>query len=618
MSAVTTAQKTTLTHVLLVLCVAFIAYSGCLANGFAGDDNAMIINDHWIRSFSFAGQAFFSNAWGFDKDFSSYYRPLQQLAYMFFYAMFGLKPLGWHLANIALHAINSTLVYFIALQIIAICFRPETGAAKPDFPNETEAAGQTRSEASLRIGPLAAALIFAAHPIHVDAVASPAVFPDLLAAFFSFTALLVFIRRAGRMTNTKGYAGYFAIEFSLLLAAFLSKEPALTMPFVFVAYDVSLNKTADSMTSRKQGKPAVRTLVRYAPSICAMAVYSAMRLYALGGFGGNDFHPEIGLESNILSGVKFFALYLLKTFVPYSLNAGYDFRPVSSLLPLGWQLPLSAFACGLFVFFLYASFRRPGTGYGKGYFFSGLFFALPLLPALDLHALIQFFFAERYLYIPLAGFSLALGIFFESALNGNLVKTAFPSKKASAFLIFLILTLLIAFYGASTFERTRVWKNNYSLWADIASKSPDNGMAHFNYGDGLKKEGKFDEAIAQYRESIKLIPYYMDAYISLGDILTLKGDNQGAAKVYEAALSINSGTSDAPLIRYNLARAYQSMGKIDAAIGEYRMILQERPDPVAYRCLADLLCRSGNRNEAKALYRKALKLDPMTAGGTCK
>ncbi|MDA8173275.1 MAG: tetratricopeptide repeat protein [Nitrospiraceae bacterium] len=110
----------------------------------------------------------------------------------------------------------------------------------------------------------------------------------------------------------------------------------------------------------------------------------------------------------------------------------------------------------------------------------------------------------------------------------------------------------------------------------------------------------------------------MDAYISLGDILTLKGDNQGAAKVYEAALSINSGTSDTSLIRYNLARAYQSMGKIDAAIGEYRMILQERPDPVAYRCLADLLCHSGNRTEAKALYRKALKLDPLTAGGTCK
>ncbi|MDA8155713.1 MAG: tetratricopeptide repeat protein [Actinomycetota bacterium] len=582
-----------------IILFTFLAYFKCLGNGFAGDDSEMIVENPWIKSLALASRAFFNNAWGFEKIGSSYYRPLQQMAYMVLYSLFGLRPLGWHLASIALHALNSVLVYFLAREVTGLCFS-STGHGRTE--NGGSAAGA---------GPIAAALIFAAHPVHLEAVVSSSAFPDLMAAFFSFLALLVFIKHSGR----SGYAGYFVLELSLLLSAFLSKEPSFAMPLVFVAYDVSLGKLArqratSPQAGQKSPRPAASAIIKYIPALCAMVAYSWLRINALGRFTGVDYHPELGSVADILSGAKFFALYLFKTFSPVNLNPGYDYHPVSSMLPLDWKFLVAALTTMGFILFLAMSSRKSkSSGIWNGYLFSGLFYALPLLPALDLHGLVDFLFAERYLYMPAAGFSIALGITLEKLLRGNIVKPVLLPRKAVSFGVPIVLAPLLVFYAASDFKRAPIWKNNSTLWTEMHLTSPDNGLVELNYGDVLRKEGRLDEAIAQYRQAIRKKPYYLGIYVNLGGTLMLKGDNEGAAKVFQDALFLNLDAGEAPLIHRELANAYLAMGKTEPAIAEFRISLQQLPDAGSYREMAGLLCRLGRSVEAEKAYRQAFQLD---------
>ena len=127
-----------------------------------------------------------------------------------------------------------------------------------------------------------------------------------------------------------------------------------------------------------------------------------------------------------------------------------------------------------------------------------------------------------------------------------------------------------------------------------------------NYADVLKKNGRYGEAAAMYKKALGQMPYSIKLHEYLGDALMLEGDNEGAVQVFQEAISLNSGV---PEIHYALARAYLALHKPEAAIAEYRTVLGQRPDPAISRELAGLLCRSGDKAGANALYSQALSMD---------
>lgn len=571
----------------LIFIFAFIIYSNSIGNFFVRDDSAQISNNPWIKSFSGIGKIFLSNVWAFTGRPSNYYRPIMYLGYMIVYKFFGMHTWGYHLVSVLLHAANSVLVYAAA----CIVLRRTTGI----------------QDAGARIGALASGLVFAAHPVHVEAVAWAGGYPDLTATLFSLLAFLVFARYADQSgAGQPSFFKYFSLEFLFLLGALLSKEAAAGIPFVLVAYDLFLS-------GRRKG-----VIKRYAPLFCALLVYAGMRSYAIfygpagwlaGGFlpagasigiAGVNYHPEISQATGFLTAVSFFARYLYKIFTPVRLNSAYGYQPVSSV---DWPFAISAAVAALFAVFLYISFRKD-----RRYFFAGMFFLLPLAPSLYVsHGLGQFIFAERYLYIPSVGFSLAAGLVMEGFLSRG------KAAKNTAAVLF---AALIVFYGVSSFERNHVWKDDYSVWSDAALKTPDNAYVQCYYGIELEHKGRLDEAIAAFRTAASLQPDYMKAYSEWGGALMEKGDNEKAVQVLQTALSIDDASPDSTGIHYRLARAYLALGNPQAAIGEYRTVLARISSPALSRELAALLCRAGDTAEAEELYKRALIMDPAHAGPT--
>ena len=101
--------------------------------------------------------------WALTSTEASNWHPLTWASHMLDVELFGLDPGAHHLVNVALHLVNSCLLFEL--------LRRMTGA----------------------LGPSAAvALLFAVHPMHVESVAWVAERKDVLSAFFFLAALLAY------------------------------------------------------------------------------------------------------------------------------------------------------------------------------------------------------------------------------------------------------------------------------------------------------------------------------------------------------------------------------------------------------------------------------------------
>ena len=134
--------------------------------------------------------------------------------------------------------------------------------------------------------------------------------------------------------------------------------------------------------------------------------------------------------------------------------------------------------------------------------------------------------------------------------------------------------------------------------------------AHLGLGAALQGKGDLDGAIAEYRKILHAHPEDPDAHNNLGTVLQRKGDLTGAIAEYRAALQ---GQPDDALIHFNLGTALSVTGAEDPAIVEYRTTVQLRPDfAPGYFYLGTILKQKRQMREAAEAFRSYLSLAPNT------
>ena len=132
-----------------VAVLAFAVYANSLANGLHVDDQQQIVDNVWIKDVANLGEIFTSGVWDHAGRVSSYYRPMMYVLYMAVYLAFGINSVAFHFLNVALHVGSSILVVLITWTIM----------------------NRSGSRVSPFLSSLVAGLLFAAHPIHTEAVA---------------------------------------------------------------------------------------------------------------------------------------------------------------------------------------------------------------------------------------------------------------------------------------------------------------------------------------------------------------------------------------------------------------------------------------------------------------
>lgn len=614
---------------LLLLLVSLLVYSNALLGGFVHDDKPLVAENRLLREPGGAARIFASGYWTTrEGSVPELYRPLTIFSLWLNYHACGLAPFGYHLTNVLLHALVSWLVFRLALRICA---------AEP--------------------AAWAAGLLFAVHPIHVEAVAEVVGRSELLAAGFSLAALLLHAR--ARLAS-RGSLGSFVPAAACFLAALFSKESAIALPALILLTDAALVPgERDSSDRGRFGWPYLLYGV-------VALLYLGIRMAVLGAVARSDVRvidnplltlPLVARWETALIALGKYAWLLLW---PVSLSADYSGGQIPAASGAGDPRLLGsvlflATALGL----VWACRRR-----GKAFAYSILFFLVALLPASNLFFLIGTIFGERLLYLPSVGFCLlAGGVFLSLRRRARAVATLF-------------LVLILSAGSVRTLARNRVWRDDASFAMAAARDAPRSPKAQFNLGVFLEEHGDLAGAVAAYRAATALAPGWADPHFNLGGVLARSGKmpdaiaayrrafdlspedprvvmnlgyalyqagkHEEAVDLYGAFLVKSPGSPDARnglaanlqalgrlkeaveayrqavaqapeniAYRLNLARSLEATGELDAAVAEYETVLRQLPDSLpALRNLGVILARRGQPSEASRLLRRAETLSP--------
>lgn len=429
--------KTALTFFLLLI-VPLAIY--CKSIGFefipSWDDYEYVLDNSLIRDLSANNlraiflEPYFSN-----------YAPMHLLSYSVDFAIWGLDPRGYHLANVLLHSVNSVLA-FLALRRLA----------KSDYLA------------------LAAAALFAVHPINVENVAWVAERKTLLAALFTFCSIIFYVDY-----REKGRGVYYALSLLFLVMALASKAFAVMLPVIFFCYELFLSDR--------------RRLIHLVPAFIIAALFALASVHAqsAGSSIAND-----ALNAEFLFGavyptmVPIFWKYVKLIAVPYGLSGFYDTTVYESFLDPAVISALLAWTA-VFIIVLWK-----GSALVRFFF---LWFWIWLLPSSNIIPL-HVYYADRYMYLP------AIGIF---VLFAYFIQKAFSLAKAPKAAPFVVGAIAVVF-AVVTFFRLDVWRNEVAFWEDSAKKSPGQERVFLNLGYAYEMRGRYDEAERAYMKSIDIYP----------------------------------------------------------------------------------------------------------------
>jgi len=556
-------------QIVLVAAVAFAVYANTLANGFLNDDEHEVLLNPWIRDARSIPTIFSSNSWGFIEGSKTvqYYRPLKLVFFLITYHLCGLRAWGFHLVNVLFHVANALLVLLLTARLIQRAGAPEH-VSRRQWPK------------MLLSAPFVAAVLFATHPIHTEAVAWVAAVSEVsFTCFFLLSLYLYVAQNDPRPARLAPSVTCFAL-------AMLCKETAVTLPAVLVAYDLALGGREESWRQR---------LARYAPYLLMAALYLIARWAALARMQvapGRIWElSPLELAINVL---PLFASYIGKLLLPVSLTFRPSFDPIQSLLSgrgLGALIVTAAF--------LWAAERAWKRD--RLTFFGLALFLIPLAPAFLIHALPGTPFAERYAYLPSVGFVVLVALYLARA------STVWGVSVAAVVALILTTTL----YSVGTITRNRVWRDAYTLFVDTASKVPNAPRPPYNLAVALLNGGHVDEATAHLRILVDSEPKNGQYHSALGSALLTKGRTNEALEHLRTAAALDPASRES---RNDLAIALRRTGHVHEAIEQYRQALTIDPGYAdAHFNLGGALADAGQLDEGITHYRAAVRLTPENA-----
>lgn len=453
------------------------------------------------------------------------YRPLLYLSYRTDVAIFGMSPRAMHLHNLMLAILAIVAFYWVAQTWLA-----------------------SRSAALL------AAAIFALHPLQVETIAYVSARGDLLAGLLALLAVGAAFRFENEAAPARRSLWLF-IGVACLLASVLSKEAYVGLPIALAGIAWTRGKLREQ-----------RTVL--AAWTMALAGYLALRL-TIGGVAGGGTGAAALLA---LPGL--FLRYVQIALLPFDLSTErlYDPRYV---LP-GWLA-----AAALTVWAL-ASLGRGGSRTVR-VVASGLWWMLVLLGPSAVVVILTGVVADRYAYLPLAGFAVASSALLTAALKkGTLLRAALGIAGVSWAAMSLITTAV----------QVGEWKDNRTLYVHAVATAPKSSMAHYRLGYTYAQAQQWPEAIILFERAVELHPSNARALNNLGVAYLNTGKYEDAARLFERALAESGQTHFRAW--YNLGVAQMNMGDGDAACAHVERALQINP---SYAIAAEFLRASCEQGE---------------------
>ncbi|MHB8829536.1 MAG: tetratricopeptide repeat protein [Syntrophales bacterium] len=431
------------------------------------DDNLYILDNPEIK----LGISWEGVKWAFTALYTTNWHPLTWLSLLAEYQFFGLNPAGYHIVGLALHALNSVLLFLIV--------RVLTGK---------------------RWRSLAVAALFAVHPLNIESVVWIAERKNLLSTLFWILTIWSYVRYVRR----PGFGRY--LETALLFALGLMAKPmAVSLPFILLLLDYwPLQRFsfdgifAGNLERARSVRIAVQLFIEKLPFFVISLFSVLITIYAAKTGGAAKSLLAFPLPARLENAFLSYFNYLKMLFNPVDISIYYPYPGVIS--------PGSALAAFLLLSVVTGVVIFKGKKYG--YLAVGWFwYLLTLLPVIGIIQVGRQAMANRYAYIPF------IGIFVIIAWGIGDISRRFSRFK---FVPVLAVILLIGYFSVLSALELKNWKDSRAAYTRALQVTKDNHIAALGIGNIMLSEGNLPLAEKHYREALRIRPDYELAHYNLG------------------------------------------------------------------------------------------------------
>jgi protein O-mannosyl-transferase len=521
----------------LLFILAFVLYGNTLGHKFAFDDS-IVITDNSFTQKGIAGipdlvsRDFFEGVYGEGgmELSGGRFRPLSLVFFAIENQLFGKEkelngqkqkdskgyqlyeynPAVGHFLNILFYALSALLLF----NLLQLWFANVKGAS---------------------VIPFVAGLIFVAHPVHTEVVANIKSRDEILAMLLLLSALFALhksIRKPSVTLTALGLLAYFA--------AMLSKENAFTFIAIFPF-------TLYIFEKDKKWSQIINTALPY----WAIAVfYFLIRTWMVGSIKAETNtdimeNPFYGVPTTEKLATIALILwkYIQLLIFPHPLSSDYS-REQIPLVGFGNPLALLGFISytGMALWVIFKIFKK------DIFALSILLYFLPLSLTINLLFNIGAPMADRFLFIPSLGFSLALAYGLSKILKTEQMDQFF--KKPA--MLGIIAVLGIA-YSYKTISRNPDWYNNETLFSKDVHASPNSAKMNYYFANTMFKKyldvqppAKADSSLLNiaekhFAEAVRINPNFHTAMYNLGFVHLMKKNGKKAEEYLLKTLEIMPG-----------------------------------------------------------------------------
>ena len=597
-------KRTRMLFLLVIVLYTFVLYGNTLKNRYSLDDYIIQGMETSIQEdgFKAIGEIFtttyttVSSVDGLEKSYG--YRPVVRLVFALEYYIFGVKPGVSHFINILLY-LAVVLVLFRILQRI---FKGYSYWF-----------------------PFVIILLFIAHPIHTEVVASLKNRDELLSMMFALLTLQMLLKYSDR--SKTAYLVYGLIFYGL---AILSKPTAFAFWFV---YPLTLYFFTDLKWKKILSVFGMITLMIVLAGAIPLWLLDRVRNVSM-------VDNPLFFEDNFwnILGTSFYSLgyYFRLLVVPFPLLYfyGYDMIPVVNLAN-GWVWLSIVLHIAVLGVAIYKFREKHAIAYAiLFYLFTIAMFSNIVKPAVGI-------VAERFAFIPSIGFTIALAWLIFMLFKANPGVSGIKKSRVFAVVAFTILILIP--YTLITVNRNRDWFSEESLYRADMKYLDKSVKAHDLLGTTIMRKVEMElskrvnvakflmpdirEAIGHFKRATEIYPGHTSSWINMGMIynnpriaehLLAKGDTSEFLHYKRSAISsfsraIELEPHDGKAL-FNLGFSYENMGKVDSALYYYERCISYNPQIINPRSrLANLMFMQGKIDEALEYNRQIMYIDPNEA-----
>jgi len=511
-------------------------------------ENPLVLHPGWVSVSRFVRE------WRVPSSVPGYYQPVTMISLMLDAAVGGSRDdfTAFHRTNLALHLLN---VLLAGLVVFAV------------FGNAVAA--------------VLATLLFGLHPVAVEPLAWLSERKTLLATFFAWLAVWLYLVNAGHRVRR------IVLPLAAYGLALLSKPSVVPVPLMLLVLDV--------WPLRRVGWPA---LVEKWPFFLVALVSSVVSTISQRSAHVTPI-ANLGLTRLLLESVYLVGYYERLAFFPT------DLTPlVPPPDPLTFATPdvlLGFFGTLVVAFGLWRVRRRIPAGLtGVALYF------LALAPSFTILTWSSFIAYGRYLYFPALGLLVAAcGLFVAAWTTRSVV------ARRGRFLLALAFVAIVAAEARASREALEPWRDSVRLWRHVARLAPNEPAAHNGYGVALETHGDLDAAAAEYRRAIEITPIYFFSWLNLGALERQRGRLDESIRVLSRLVSFSRGSYDA---LESLGTSELEAGRLRDAERDLMAADSLRPGQLATLDQLGLaMSKQGEAESAVQFLRKAVELHPDDA-----